>query len=99
MKNVKSTIAMKLAHKIAKAFPKMTFKAALKYAWKQVRIDMATAKRILNGDYKISLKQRLTAFGKVNDIVFYAKGVKASVKRFFAGITKDDYVLSLWAGW
>ncbi len=97
MKNIRSTVAMKLAHKIAKALPKASFSTCLRYAWKQVRIDLSIAKRLLSGDYKISVKTRNITFGKARDIVFYAKGLKNSVKRFFG--KTDDYMLSLWAGW
>lgn len=98
MKNIKSTIAMKLAHKIAKAFPKMAFKTALKYAWKQVNNNLTIAQRLLTSDFKVTVKARQTMFGKVNDILFQAKGIKESLKRFFTGNTKNDYVLSLWTG-
>jgi len=80
MQNAKSTIAMRLAHKIHAKWPKSSFGTCLKYAWKIVRIDMTIAQRIILGTYKIKLNKERTVFGVAYGIRIVERGF---LKRLF----------------
>ncbi len=95
MKNIRSTVAMKLAHKIAKQFPKTAFKVALQYAWKMVRIDLTLAKRVLEKGYKVKTVRQETMFGVSYAIQFVKVGFKEALKGLFG--KSDTITISRWS--
>lgn len=99
MQNVKSTIAMKVAHKIQKTFPKMSFKACLTYAWKIVKANTNVAVKIITGVYTVKVKEFSNKFvGTVKGITCAPNKMsfKDKVKNMF---TKEYPTIdvNLWA--
>ena len=93
MQNSKSTIAMRLAHKMHAKWPKASFKACLKHAWKIVRIDITIAQRILLGTYNMRITKHKTMYGAVNAVQIVERGL---LKRIFGKHIVTN--ISLWSG-
>lgn len=53
---------MKIAHKMLKQFPKMSFKACLSYAWKIVKKNIKIAQKIVDGTYTVKVKVFVSSF-------------------------------------
>jgi len=68
---MKSSIAMRAAHKISRAMPSMAFSTCLSYAWRMVRANIKIAAKVADGTYKVSVKtfhNIKTAFGTMASV-------------------------------